>query len=173
MKIDLISIFLLFSSVIIAQEAQKKVYSSPDDVGTLSGIIATAYDGISGEAGTSRQLEKMRSLYAPNAIISKNTRIEGKPSREVLTLEEFYSGTGDFRESGFFEEEVNREVRIFGTMAHVWSTFQIRHTKNGPITRRGINSMQLHFKNDRWWILSWSWDAESEENKIPASFDSY
>ncbi len=174
MKIDLIWAFLFFSSLTtMAQETQKKVYLSPEDVETLSGIIATAYDGISGEAGTSRQLERMRTLYAPHAIISKNTLIEGKPSREVLTLEEFYSGMGDLRESGFFEEEINREVRIFGTIAHVWSSYRIRNSKNGPILRRGINSIQLQYKDNRWWILSWIWDAERAGNKIPASYDAY
>lgn len=174
MKSDFIAAFFLFYGLIaIGQEASKKVYPSAKDVETLSGIIASAYEGISGEAGTSRQLEKMKALYAPNAIIFKNTSIEGKPSREVLTVDEFYNGMGDLRESGFFEEEINREVRIFGTIAHVWSTYQVRMVKSGPIIHRGINSLQLHFKNNRWWILSWGWDGENEENKIPASFDSY
>nr|WP_297913304.1 hypothetical protein [uncultured Allomuricauda sp.] len=88
-------------------------------------------------------------------------------------MDKFYEGMGDLRESGFFEEEINREVRIFGNMAHVWSTYQVRHHKNGPVVRRGINSIQLHFKDNRWWIVSWGWDGESEENRIPASFDSY
>lgn len=174
MKSNLISVFLVFSSLItMAQEAQNTAFAAPKDVGTLSGIIAAAYDGISGEAGTSRQLEKMKTLYASNAIIFKNTSTEGKPSREVLALEEFYSGMGDLRESGFFEEEINREVRIFGNMAHVWSTYQVRHDKNGPVIRRGINSIQLHFKDNRWWIISWGWNGEGKGNKIPSTFDSH
>ncbi|WP_422079373.1 hypothetical protein [Ulvibacterium sp.] len=173
MKSDFIAVFFLFYGLVATGQAPKKVHSSPEDVETLSGIIASAYDGISGEAGTSRQLEKIKALYAPNAIIFKNTSIEGKPSREVLTVAEFYEGMGEVRESGFFEEEINREIRIFGTIAHVWSTYQVRHAKNGPVIRRGINSLQLHFKDNRWWILSWGWDGENEENKIPASFDSY
>ena len=174
MKSNLISALVLFSSLItIAQEAQKKASSSPEDVGTLSGIIAIAYHGISGEAGTSRQLEKMKTLFASNAIIFKNTSIGEKPSREVLTLDEFYGGMGDLRESGFFEEEINREVRIFGNIAHVWSTYQVRYDKNGLIIRRGINSMQLHFDENRWWIISWGWDGEREGNTIPSTFDSH
>lgn len=157
----------------MAQQDKNEVYFPLEDVATLSGIITIAYNGISGEAGTSRQLEKMKSLYAPNAIIFKNTSIKGKPSRKVLTLNEFYSEMGNIRESGFFEEEINREVRIFGNIAQVWSTYQVRHDKNGPIIRRGINSLQLHFKDNRWWILSWGWDGESETNRIPTSFDSY
>lgn len=144
-----------------------------DDLKTLSGIISIAYHGISGEAGTSRQLEMMKTLYAPNAIIFKNTKAEGKPSREVLTLDEFYAGMKDLRRSGFFESEINREVRIFGDIAHVWSTYEIQHKANGPIASRGINSMQLHFNDNRWWIISWGWENESDENRIPDTFDSH
>ena len=164
---------MFFSLTALAQEPQNKLYPLPADVESISGILTAAYDVISGEAGAPRQWERDRSLHSANAIISKNVMIDGKPDREVITLDQFYAGFNDRLESGFFEEEINREVRIFGTIAHVWSTYQQRNIKNGPIIGRGINSIQLYFKNDRWWILSWNWDVESEGNKIPASFDSY
>ncbi len=171
---NIITLFLLISSIlVIGQESQGKAYFPLDDIATLSGIISTAYQGISGEVGTSRQLEKMRTLYSPNALIFKNTQVNGKPSREVLTLDEFYGGMKDTRESGFFEEEINREVRIFGNIAHVWSTYAIRYEKNGPVISKGINSIQLHFKDNRWWIVSWGWDSEHKENKIPDTFDAH
>ncbi|MEM8764228.1 MAG: hypothetical protein AAGD88_10480 [Bacteroidota bacterium] len=174
MKHNLISVFFLcFSFISIAQEMENRAKVSPNAVETLSGIVSSAYKGISGEAGSSRELKKLKELYAPNAVIFKNSSVDGKLSRQVLTVEEFFSGMNDLRESGFFEEEINREARIFGNIAQVWSTYQIRHEKNGPIIRRGINSMQLHFDENRWWIVAWGWDGESAENRIPASFDSH
>lgn len=172
MKHNLTSVFFLFFVfTAIAQEMKSEAKASPNSTKTLSGIVSGAYQGISGEAGSSRELTKLKELYAPNAIIFKNTSVDGKPSRQVLSVEEFFSGMSDIRESGFFEEEINREIRVFGNIAQVWSTYQIRNKKNGPIISRGINSMQLHFKDNRWWIVAWGWDGESAENKIPASFD--
>lgn len=31
----------------------------------------------------------------------------------------------------------------YGTIAHVFSTYETRETKNGPVTNRGVNSIQL------------------------------
>lgn len=164
-------VLFLFSSFTVI--AQKNTYPLPKDVVTLSGIIEAAYDAISGEEGSPRQVNRIKSLYIPNGIISKNSVIDGSYSREVLTIDEFQKRFPAIRKSSFYEEEINREVRIFGTIASVWSSYQIRNAKNGPIVHRGINNIQLHFKDSRWWIVSWSWDAETEKNKIPASFDIY
>jgi hypothetical protein len=74
-------------------------------------------------------------------------------------------------ETPFYENEINREVQIFGNIAHVWSTYETRLVKNGPVARRGFNSIQLYFDEKRWWIISWSFDKESEFQKIQATFD--
>ena len=169
-KHKLIALLLLLSSLTtVAQQT----YPPRKDVTTLSGILSAAYESISGEVGTPRQLERIQSLYAPNGIVSKNSTTDGIYNREVLTINEFHQRFKPVREYNFFEEEINREVRIFGTIATVWSTYQIHKKKDGPVVNRGINSIQLHYKEDRWWILSWAWDVERDENKIPATFDSY
>ncbi len=167
-----IVIILLFIGQTLSAQQNGK-YPIASDVESLSGILSAAYDAISGEEGTLRQLERIKSLYAPNGIISKNSVNNGIVDREVMNLDEFHKGFANQREYSFYEEEINREVRIFGTIATVWSTYQIRNEKNGPIKSRGINNIQLHFKDNRWWILCWSWDVEKENNKIPSTFDSH
>ncbi len=160
--------FLLWSLMSYCQE---KTYPIAEDVVSLSAIIDAAYDAISGSAGTARPVDRIASLYMPNGIISKNTITDGQYDREVMTIDEFQQRFPVTRENSFYEKEINREVRIFGTIATVWSTYEIRYSKNGPVEHRGINSIQLHYKDGRWWIISWSWDAENEHNPIPASFD--
>ncbi len=40
---------------------------------------------------------------------------------------------------------------------------------DGAFVRRGINSIQLMWEKNRWWLLSIIWDDESPENPIPAA----
>lgn len=168
----LLALILFLGLKSMAQDVHD-VYQGKNDLKTISGLVSAAYESISGEKGTSRQLASVKSLYTSKGIISKNSTVNGISSREVLSLDEFHDRFSEIREYSFYEEEIKREVRIFGTIASVWSSYQIRNEKNGEIVHRGINSMQLHFVDDRWWIISWIWDRENQSNRIPASFDSY
>jgi hypothetical protein len=45
---------------------------------------------------------------------------------------------------GFFEQEIARKADTFGDFAHVWSTYESRHSKDDATPfLRGINSIQL------------------------------
>ena len=89
-----------------------------------------------------------------------------------MSLDAFHKLTDEIiEEDGFFESEINREVRIFGKMAHVWSSYETRLVKDGPVVRRGINSIQLLYENDRWFIVSWVFEGETKESRIPKTFD--
>ena len=61
---------------------------------------------------------------------------------------------------GFFETEIHRDVQQFGSMAHVWSTYESRQKADGPVIDRGINSIQLYFDGTRWWIAAVMWQDE-------------
>jgi hypothetical protein len=71
---------------------------------------------------------------------------------------------------GFFEREVKRTTRRFGNIAHVMSTYEARHTQDGPVIERGVNSLSLYFDGQRWWIASAAWDVERPGNPIPPEF---
>jgi hypothetical protein len=45
--------------------------------------------------------------------------------------------------TAFYESEVNREVRVFGNIAHVWSTYETSLEKDGKVERRGINRIRI------------------------------
>lgn len=144
-------------------------YPLEEDVSTISGLIKASYEVVSGEKGAKRQWDRDRSLHHPSAVYAY-MRSDGE--QVVLTLSEFHDDTDALTmQTDFFESEVNREVRVFGNIAHVWSTYQTQLSKNGPIERRGINSIQLIYQEDRWWIISWIFDKEKEGQIIPRTFD--
>lgn len=167
LKIILIILFMTASNLSTAQSK----YPLKKDVETIDGLIKATYEIVSGKKGTKRQWERDQSLHHSKAIYSyKNA----KGIQVTVPVNEFHKDTENMViHTDFFEYEINREVRIFGNIAHVWSTYETKLKENGPVERRGINSLQLIYLNNRWWIVSWVFEKETLENKIPKSFDKH
>ncbi|WP_242499221.1 hypothetical protein [Flavobacterium sp. 140616W15] len=164
---------IILTIIMSTQISNAQKYPLKEDVATINGIIKATYEAVSGEAGEKRQWERDLSLHDPNAIYSfplENTA--GKTQQTTMPLKDFHKETDTMvAKTAFYENEVNREVRVFGNIAHVWSTYETRLAKNGPVARRGINSIQLYYNEGRWWITSWTFDKEKEDRKIPQTFD--
>lgn len=153
-----------------AQESIKK-YPLEKDVLTIDGIIKAFYEVVSGEAGEKRQWERDLSIHNPNAVYSYLDNVNGELKQVTMSLKDFHKETDVMvMETAFYESEINREVRVFGNIAHVWSTYETRLIKNGPVARRGINSIQLFFENEKWSIVSLIFERERAE-KIPKTFE--
>jgi hypothetical protein len=76
-----------------------------------------------------------------------------------------------FQENGFYEKEIARRVEQVGQIAHAWSTYESRHNENDSEPfMRGINSIQLFYDGDRWWIVNIYWQHESAHSPIPAKY---
>ena len=58
----------------------------------------------------------------------------------------------------------------FGSIAHVFTTYQSRHEKDGKPFARGINSFQLVKLGNRWWVASIMWDTERPDVPIPGTY---
>ena len=71
---------------------------------------------------------------------------------------------------GFYEKEISRKVENYGSVYHVWSTYEARNVADGPLLERGINSIQLFWDGTRFWILSWVFDNETNGNTIPKKY---
>lgn len=155
-----------------AQELGRK-YPLENDVLTIDGIIKAFYEVVSGDAGEKRQWERDLSIHNPNAIYSYLDNINEELQQVTMSLKDFHKKTDEMvMETAFYESEINREVRIFGNIAHVWSTYETRLIKNGPVARRGINSIQLFFEKGKWSIVSLIFERERAE-KIPKTFAPY
>lgn len=140
----------------------------PADVETLDGIIAAFYDVISGPVGMPRQWDRDRTLYWPGVRFFSLGIREGKPHATVMTHDHYVEASNDWMvQNGFYEVETTRRVNRFGNMAHAWSQYAYRQTPDGPVTGRGINSIQLYHDGSRWWITAVIWDNERPDNPLP------
>lgn len=147
--------------------------ANPADVASLDAVMTAVYDVISGSAGQPRNWDRMRSLFVPGArLIPALPKKEGGAEARVLTVEDYITRSGPRMEKeGFFEREIARRVERFGNIAHVFSTYESRRTREDekPFAR-GINSFQLLKDGDRWWIVTIYWDAERPDNPIPPGY---
>ena len=89
-----------------------------------------------------------------------------------MTPDEYATATGsNLERNGFFEREISRRTENFGSIAHLFSTYESRHAKDEekPFAR-GINSIQLMNDGKRWWIVTVFWQGEDEKNPLPAEY---
>jgi len=146
-------------------------YPLEEDVTTINGIIKAYYEVVSGPAGQPREVERDKSLHHPDARVSiTGVDEDGVPYIRLMTLDEYHRIAAESGNPAFFEEEISRITQSFGNITHVWSTYAWRSEAMGPVKGRGINSIQLYFDGDRWWITSWIYDSERRDLPLPAEY---
>jgi hypothetical protein len=153
-----------------------KPEANPADVTTIDSIITAAYNAISGPAGKKRDWDRERSLYIPGARLIPTAMKAGTADVDlapnILDIEGYITRVEPFfEESGFYEKEIARRTEQFGQIAHVWSTYESRHSEDDPEPfMRGINSIQLFNDGKRWWIVSIYWQQENAGAPIPETY---
>jgi hypothetical protein len=159
-----------------ADEPKTSPAAKQEDVGTMEGIIAAVYASISGPAGT-RDWDRLRSLFHASARLipcfpSREAQGSGLIATRVYAIEDFIKAIEPrVKAEGFFEQEIARRVERFGSVAHVFSTYESRRALDDlkPFAR-GINSIQLFFDGKRWWTVTIFWDSEREGQAIPGEY---
>jgi hypothetical protein len=148
--------------------------ADPSDVASIDAIITAAYDGISGPPGERRDWDRERSLFYPGARLIPTAKpgTNDDLAPQMLDVDGFIARVEPYlAEDGFYEKEIARRIDQFGHIAHVWSVFESRHDADDPEPFiRGINSIQLFFDGDRWWIVNIYWQQESAEHPIPEKY---
>jgi hypothetical protein len=159
-------VLLCVSATAQAQEADK------DDVESVDAIIDALYDVISGDAGEDRDWDRFHSLFLPGAdLVPTLVTPDGSIRHVVWSPEEYVERNGDdLMTIGFYEEEIGRTTEEFGNLAHVFSTYESRAGRDGEVFQRGINSIQLMWNGERWFVVNIAWDAEREGNEIPERY---
>jgi len=139
------------------------------DAGTQDLLMKSLYGYISGPAGQKRDAAKIRGLFHPECrfTITGNHPEKGVIVRS-LSLDEFMDRAMPSWEKGFFEQETKRETKDWGNMAAVWTTYESRHEKDGPVIMRGINSLQLQWDGKRWWVMNIQFENEDASTKLPS-----
>ena len=168
-------LFLLSTPAALAQtdETAAPPPANPEDVSSPDAIIAALYDVISGPAEQPRDWDRFRSLLTPTCqLIPIQRNQQGTHRHIALTAERYITNAGAyFDQNSFYEVEIARKTDRYGNLIHVFSTYESYHNKDDETPfMRGINSIQLIYEQDRWWIANIAWQPEWEDLAIPDTY---
>ncbi|HEX3384851.1 MAG TPA: hypothetical protein VHS53_06675 [Mucilaginibacter sp.] len=131
-----------------------------DDVGTLDGIIKAYYDVVSVKKGEKVSYERDSLLHIADVRVgSAGIDAKGHPVLHYTTLLQYHKESDAYMEkNGFYERETARQVLNIRNIYHVWSSYLERNEPGGRIIGQGINSIELYYDGNRFWILGWFYD---------------
>lgn len=176
MRLILIAAVLALAAPVAAQTpppaAAPAASPANADAASIDAILAALYASISGDAGQPRDWDRFNALFHPSArLIPSDVRPDGSGSLSTLSPADYIQRAEPALMRGFHEREISRKVDAFGRIAHVFSTYDSRHSAaDAEPFARGINSIQLWNDGARWWILSVYWQAETPDTPLPAEY---
>jgi len=133
----------------------------------LDFVIREMYEIVSFEPGQRPDWKRQAEIFAPDARL---VRVNDGGVFE-FNLDDYVKDFDRMIDSGempsFWEAELWRETRLFGDVAHVLSAYETRRTREAPLMNRGVNSLQMFRRGDRWWISAMIWRREGKEISIP------
>ncbi len=144
-----------------------------DEYQDIDALIEALYETICGAAGEPRDWERLRRLFFPGAhMVRTVVDTNGNPQAAVMDIESYITKTMPFfEEQGFYEWEIARQTQRFGNIAQLFSTYEARYSPADPAPfKRGINSIQLFYDGQRWWIMNMLWDNERDDNPLPEKY---
>ena len=162
-----VALFFALAGCATAGPPPVRAAASAADLAGIDEAVRGVYDVISGPPGKARDFDRMRSLFAPNALLRAITPNGVRGG----TLEEYITRNAPILErEGFTERELSRRTEVYGNLATVWSSYDGR-TATGSFHERGINSFQLVRVNGRWLVASILWQEETPQFPLPADLN--
>lgn len=145
---------------------QKQAEAGP--FSTIDNLISKLYYVISIDSAGSRNWDIFRKLFRSEAKINALGKDQRGQERFIsLTVEDYIRGAeASFQKQSLNEQEIGRIVEEYGDMAHVFSTYETRNATDDKILQRGINSIQLIFREERYWIVSLLFNPEGTDSPI-------
>lgn len=160
-----------YSQVSIAQAPTSLNGKYSKDVSSESTIITALYEVISGESGEARDWDRFKNLFVKDGLLIPTTKAAtGVFGYRTMTPDDYITMFSTRIKTGFFEKELKHVRNSYGTIANIFSTYETRETTNGPITNRGINSIQLFYDQNRYYIVNVFWCAESMGFALPSAY---
>lgn len=159
---NVITCFLVSFSCVVSAQMDTMAYKSPE------AITEKMLEFISCDIGEEKNWDEYRNLFLPTAQKYSINR-KAPPGRQIrsINLEQFVRyGREAYPKDGFNEIVIGTTVNEFNGIANVFQAFYCKNL-TGTYEARGVNSFQLIYEGNRWWIASTTFTNESEEEKLP------
>lgn len=167
----LISLFAILSVFAIHthSNAQEVMQNDPNAVKSIDGIVNEVLRYVTGEKGKICNVEAFRNLFLPSntfTVLMHNK--EDGDAIKSISLDEFVQLLKDPSNNDFEEWELHKVVDEYNGIAQVFQTYQSKNIDG--MKEQGVNSYQLIYINDRWWITSILWTGDSNGVEIPKKY---
>ena len=132
-------------------------------------IVKACLDILSGPAGEKVDTAKLKFLFLPEArfMVLQNKK-DGSTMYKSFSVEEFLaSGGNEVRKDDFSEIELGKAIDVYNGLAQVFQAYKV---KQGDFEAEGINSYQLIFHQDRWWVANIVWTSDRNGVKVPPRY---
>lgn len=166
MKIFIIATLTLLTSARLSGQ----ILTTDKDVSSIENITTAALESISGDKGEKRDWKRFRKLFWPTAQLNAIFHKGDSTWLKINTIDEFVSLAGTwYEDNGFKEYKFKNKIEKFGDLAHVFQSYGAS-LADGKEIERGVNSFQLAFVDNRWWIVNLIWDSETDKHKLTKGF---
>lgn len=136
---------------------------------TLDDLIKALDDAVSGPVDKDRTC--LRQVLLPDArLIPVSKGKDGAVSPHILTVDDWIARVKASGHPPFYEVQVKYPAEVYGHIAHLWSTYEIRPTPDGKPEVRGINSIQAVFNGNEWKVMEILWQAETPDEPVPQKY---
>ena len=95
---------------------------------------------------------------------------DGSYAPHTLTTDGWIEAVRKRGSTAFYEVQVKVSSDVYGHIAHLWSTYEIRPTPDGKAQVRGINSIEAVNDGTCWKVLEIQWQAETPAEPVPARY---
>jgi hypothetical protein len=189
LSISRIAIFLCICSTCIAQapppnsasdlQNPGRIYgypswpiARPQDVASADAILAAMHDIISGPKEKVRDWNRFRSLFLPGAQLTDVHDRKIGAVASMLNIERYIGIVApNLTKADLFENSIQNRKQEFGSLVHVWSTYESRREKADVKPRaRFIESAELFNDGERYWIVNIYTNYEDREHSIPEKY---
>jgi hypothetical protein len=169
--------FLALGLLVIPQSGRAQSPAPrPADVASPEALVSAAYGSIARTPGADYDWDRFLSLFLEGAHLIPNVEQSGGEfviwsPEDFMNRAKAGTSVGGPNDRGFTESGVKNIVERYGDIAHVFSTYE-KHWGDGDpaVIGRGINSFQMVFHEDRWWITGIIWDEPSGAGPIPERY---
>lgn len=148
------------------------------DLNSIDGLVKALYQGISFAPRKQPEYKMLELLFHSNALVTPPKGDTGgvltpMTARQFITSFDKSLKSEGLIELGATEEEVGRQTLVFQRTALVASSYHFTVSGSDTPVARGVNSLQLVFDQDRWWILSLAWDRPKQGEPLAIQYSEY
>ena len=139
----------------------------PGDVHSPQAIVTAGLNAISRNKGETADWKRFETLFLPNAQISVLQHKNDTALLQTFPIKSFIETSSKPSENGFKEYGTGNTIEEYNGVATVFQSYVALH---GEKQVKGINTYQLIYMDDRWWISSLIWTNNRNQIEVPQKY---